>query len=98
MDADDKLRRYIIMSLICDLNLDIAECNHHFGIDFSSQFAEELSRLAELERDGLLEINSEELRIAEHGRPFLRNICMPFDAYLGQHGGDQSPPRFSATL
>ena len=35
--------------------------------------------LAELERDGLIEKSSQELRITENGRPFLRNVCMLFD-------------------
>jgi oxygen-independent coproporphyrinogen-3 oxidase len=49
-------------------------------------------------RDGLLEISAQELVISQRGRPFLRNICMPFDAYLNAHGGDEPAPSFSATI
>jgi oxygen-independent coproporphyrinogen-3 oxidase len=49
-------------------------------------------------QDGLLEINDKEISVSRRGRPFLRNICMPFDAYLNAHGGDEPPPRFSATV
>jgi oxygen-independent coproporphyrinogen-3 oxidase len=96
--TEDKLRRYIIMSLISDLRLDIVDCNRQFGIDFSTRFREELAALDAMADDGLLEINEQELAISPRGRPFLRNICMPFDAYLKAHGGDQPPPRFSATI
>jgi oxygen-independent coproporphyrinogen-3 oxidase len=92
------LRRYIIMSLICDLRLDIGDCNRQFGIDFTTRFQRELDALDPMARDGLLEISAHELVISHRGRPFLRNICMPFDAYLNAHGGDQPAPSFSATI
>jgi oxygen-independent coproporphyrinogen-3 oxidase len=43
-------------------------------------------------------LSVDQIRVTQRGRPFLRNICMPFDAYLDVHPGDQPPPRFSATL
>ena len=90
---EDKLRRHIIMSLISDLRLDIADCNRQFGIDFTARFPEEVKALNVMARDGLLEINDRELAITHRGRPFLRNICMPFDAYLKTHRGDQPHDR-----
>lgn len=95
---DDDIRRHIIMSLISDLKLDTAECNRQFDIDFNSDFSGELDTLSGMEQDGLLEITGSQIRVTSAGRPFLRNICMPFDAYLGAHSGDRPPPRFSATL
>ena len=98
VDREDKLRRHVIMSLISDLKLDIGDCNHQFGIDFDQRFARELTSLAPLQEDGLVQIGPEEIRITRAGRPFLRNICMPFDAYLQSQADDGSTPRFSATL
>lgn len=97
-NTDDRLRRYIIMSLICDLRLDVADCNRQFGIDFNQQFAAELQQLREMEADGLLDISPDEIVIHRRGRPFLRNVCMPFDAYLQQTATDQPAVRYSATL
>ncbi len=96
--SDDDLRRHIIMSLISDLKLDITECNKQFNVDFISDFADELSTLGAMEADGLLEIDNDQIRVSKRGRPFLRNICMPFDAYLNTHEGDRPPPNFSATV
>jgi oxygen-independent coproporphyrinogen III oxidase len=96
--SQDKLRRHIIMSLISDLKLDISDCNWQFGIDLLHDFAGELASLQPMVEDGLVEINPQEIIVTRRGRPFLRNICMPFDAYLNAHAGDQPPPRFSATL
>jgi oxygen-independent coproporphyrinogen-3 oxidase len=98
ISPDDKLRRHIIMSLISELKLDIADCNRQFDIDFHRDFAPQLERLREMAQDGLLEIEDETILVTLAGRPFLRNICMPFDAYLGNTGGDRPPPRFSATI
>jgi oxygen-independent coproporphyrinogen-3 oxidase len=86
------------MSLISELKLDIGECNRQFGIDFTRTFAPELEGLRGMEQDGLLSINDREIHVSHRGRPFLRNICMPFDAYLNDHQGDQPPPQFSATV
>ncbi len=98
LGPDDRLRRYIIMGLICDMRLDMNDCNRQFGIDFRQRFGRELESLEGMARDGLLELGADEIVVTRRGRPFLRNICMPFDAYLGAHRGDQPPPRFSATI
>jgi oxygen-independent coproporphyrinogen-3 oxidase len=41
-----------------------------------------LIKLKELENDGLLEIHARKLIVTEKGRPFVRNICLPFDMRL----------------
>jgi oxygen-independent coproporphyrinogen-3 oxidase len=40
------------------------------------------AKLSEFEKDGLLTVSGNQCRIFEAGRPFLRNICMAFDARL----------------
>lgn len=98
LSDEDKLRRHIIMSLISQLRLDIDNCNRQFGIDFPNRFETELAALDPLARDGLLDITQSEITVTQRGRPFLRNICMPFDAYLKARGDDRTAPRFSATI
>jgi oxygen-independent coproporphyrinogen-3 oxidase len=39
-------------------------------------------RIQELQQDGLLELHGHNIQITEKGRPFLRNVCMAFDARL----------------
>ena len=94
LTREDQIRRHVIMSLICEMSLDTAECSSLFGIDFNEHFSAELTALEALAADGLLTLSDTEIKVQERGRPFLRNICMPFDAYLtGQH-----TQRFSATV
>ncbi|MEH6586480.1 MAG: oxygen-independent coproporphyrinogen III oxidase [Halioglobus sp.] len=98
VNDDDKLRRHIIMSLISELKLDIGDCNRQFSIDFSRMFQPQLEQLAPMVTDGLLAISDNNITITKRGRPFLRNICMLFDAYLNAHQGDEPAPKFSATV
>ena len=98
INPQDKLRRFIIMSLICDLALDITECNRRFDIDFNSEFQHQIDTLRDMESDELLLISRDRIEIQAGGRPFLRNICMVFDAYLGADPTDIRSARFSATI
>lgn len=54
------------------------------------------ARLAELARDGLVELTPASCRITEPGRAFLRNVCMAFDARLVRQA--PSTPIFSKTI
>jgi oxygen-independent coproporphyrinogen-3 oxidase len=98
VNREDKLRRHIIMRLICDLRLDIGDCNRRFGVEFAERFDEELGALRAMERDGLLQLDAEEIRITASGRPFLRNVCMVFDAYLKTPGDDRQSSVYSTTI
>lgn len=95
---EDKLRRFIIMSLICELKLDIAECNRRFAIEFGTKFDTQIHALRAMEVDGLLQLSADEIQVMERGRPFLRNICMLFDEYLDAGPGASRSPNYSATI
>jgi len=77
-DADDRLRRAVIMRLICAFELTYAD----FGVDFAATFAAELARLAQMAADGLLTLDAAGIRVTEKGRLLIRNICMVFDRHL----------------
>jgi oxygen-independent coproporphyrinogen-3 oxidase len=99
MNSEDKLRRHVIMELICNLYLDVADCNLLHDIDFNSHFSSELEILKSMAADELLELETGSIRITERGRPFLRNICMVFDQYLSPtFSAAANAPRYSATV
>ncbi len=81
LSLDDRLRRYIIMRLMCDLTLEIGDVERHFGIDFWTRFTRELRELKMLENDELVEIGTRSIRITPRGRLLIRNVAMVFDAY-----------------
>lgn len=88
---EDRLRRAVIMQLMCNLSLDFTAFSaggplEAAGIpapaDFCSAFAAELALLEPMAHDGLLSLSAEGIRINELGRVFIRNIAMVFDAHL----------------
>lgn len=84
LKGEDILRRYIIMELMCNMNVRFVDVLEKFGVDFTQKFSNELKRLNEFVLDGLVKINSTGVVIKESGVYFLRNIASVFDGYLGK--------------
>jgi len=95
LSADDELRRFVIQSLLCHGVVVKAEAESRYGIDFDEKFAGALEALEPCAADGLVELLPDEIRATSIGRVFLRNLAMPFDAYLGN---DSEKKVFSKTL
>jgi len=76
LTAEDRLRRSLIETVMCDLALDLARIP-----DPVWQEAE--PRLEPLLRDGLARIEDGTLRVTETGRRFVRHVAACFDARLG---------------
>ncbi|MFN0117303.1 MAG: oxygen-independent coproporphyrinogen III oxidase [Elusimicrobiota bacterium] len=86
LSKDDKLRSRVIQSLLCHAHVSKAEIERDFQIKFDEYFSNSLIALEPLVKDGLLNITKEEIQPTNVGRVFLRNIAMPFDAYLPKEG------------
>ncbi|MDF1524547.1 MAG: oxygen-independent coproporphyrinogen III oxidase, partial [Trueperaceae bacterium] len=95
---DDELRRDVIQQLMCNFHLDVRALERRHGVDFATTFA---SALAELDAGpvahGFVRRTPEAIDVTETGRLFVRNVCMPFDAYLERHQGAPKPT-FSRTV
>jgi oxygen-independent coproporphyrinogen-3 oxidase len=97
LDADDHLRAKVIERLLCHCVLVKTEIEQEFGIEFDTYFADAIEQLAGPEADGLVRLSADRIDVTPLGRLFLRNLAMPFDAYLTK----QEPgarPVFSKTL
>ncbi|MCG3203634.1 MAG: Oxygen-independent coproporphyrinogen III oxidase [Elusimicrobia bacterium] len=86
LNADDKLRSRVIQNLMCHAVVMKPEIEREFGINFDEYFKEALEGLKQLEQDGLVQLSKHEIRPTDIGRVFLRNLAMPFDAYLPKPG------------
>ncbi len=93
LDDDDRIRRRWIMALMCHGRLEFDGMSEKLGIDVVDYFEEGLARLEPMERDGLVELDAQGLTVTDRGRLLLRNICMPFDAYI-----DDGEGRYSRTV
>jgi oxygen-independent coproporphyrinogen-3 oxidase len=80
---------------MCNFWLDIPALEARFGIDFGRDFAPEIERLHEPEKEGFVRIAPGHIEVLPLGRVFIRNICMIFDQYLDKGGGK---PVFSRTI
>jgi oxygen-independent coproporphyrinogen-3 oxidase len=95
LSADDALRRTVIENLLCHGVVVKREIEARFGIVFDETFASALEQLKPCAADGLVELSRDEVRATSLGRVFLRNLAMPFDAYLD---ATADKPVFSRTL
>lgn len=82
LNMDDLLRRDVISKLMCHYYVNYSEINATHGIEFCEYFQVEIMSLAKMERDGLVAIGADEIRVTSRGRLLIRNICMIFDKYL----------------
>jgi oxygen-independent coproporphyrinogen-3 oxidase len=91
LSEDDMLRHRVIMkNILCDLAINKTDLEREFDMVFDEYFAEERSRLRELNDDGLIDgVDTRAITVTPLGRPFIRNICHVFDKYYNR------PPRAS---
>lgn len=85
--AEDRLRRDVIMALLCDFRIDKAAIEAAHGIEFDRHFAAELSALEGAADDGLVNVEREAVEVTPLGRLLVRNLAMVFDEYLGRESG-----------
>ncbi|MBF0491438.1 MAG: oxygen-independent coproporphyrinogen III oxidase [Deltaproteobacteria bacterium] len=96
MNRDDHIRKKVIMTLMCDFELDEKEIEKEFNISFENYFAESLPKLAEFINDGFVIRKDKKIFVEGMGRLLIRNIVMVFDAYLGEMMKEK--PVFSRTV
>ena len=96
LNNDDMLRKHIIEQLMCNFKLDYKTIEKQFDIDFITYFKNELNALETMQKDQLLQLNSNGMKINSLGRLLIRNICMIFDAYLQK--AQENGQRFSKVI
>jgi oxygen-independent coproporphyrinogen-3 oxidase len=77
LNTEDLTIRQHILNLMCQLETTWTPKEAQLG-----NFGGLAAHLEEIEKDGLIEMTNQGLSIKPEGRPFIRNICMAFDARL----------------
>ncbi len=98
LDADDKLRRRVIMDLLCNAQVEKTQIEEAFSINFNTHFASALERLTPLIERELLTNEKTSIKATALGRYFLRNIALLFDNYLDGEKGTGEKATFSRTV
>jgi len=96
LSEDDMIRQYVIMELMSNFKLDIKRFEKLYNINFKEYFADALEGLKPFVDDGLITISDEKIECSETGTLLIRNIAMPFDAYMKKHAS--SDKTFSKTV
>ena len=100
LSAEDRLRRDVIVGLMCNGVLKKAAIEARHGIVFDEVFSAELVALKPLEDDGLVRLERDALRLTALGQLFMRNVALPFDRYFAarKSRGEDSRSTFSKTV
>ncbi|MCT7619063.1 oxygen-independent coproporphyrinogen III oxidase [Aliarcobacter butzleri] len=96
LSDDDMLRQFVIMELMSNFSLNIKRVEEEFKINFKEYFNDAIKALKEFEDAQLLKITDNKIEVSQTGSMLIRNICMPFDAYLNKIPEEKR--RFSKTI
>jgi oxygen-independent coproporphyrinogen-3 oxidase len=81
LNTDDLLRRELIQSLMCHFIVSKHNLEITYPINFDDYFSKELNILNEMEKNGLVELESDWISVTTKGRFLIRNIAMVFDIH-----------------
>ena len=96
LNEDDLIRQYVIMELMSNFKLDIKRFEKLFNIEFKTYFADAIEALKPFAEEELLTMDENHIECSETGTLLIRNIAMPFDAYMKKHAA--SKKTFSKTV
>lgn len=77
LSKEDLIIRKHILNIMCKFNTSWEKEEEQCQAVYDA-----VMRLAEIERDKLITLSPYHLKVKKTGRPFIRNICMAFDAKL----------------
>lgn len=86
LSVDDRLRADLIQRLMCVGVLDIGAFEARYLLNFATYFQDAMTRLQQLEADGLVICTPAQISVTARGRFLLRNIALCFDAYADNIG------------
>ena len=96
LSDDDFIRKSVIMELMANFSIDIKRVESEHNIDFFDYFSDGVEELQSFIDEGLVTLDKEHLRVSQTGTLLIRNIAMPFDAYMKKYFG--SKKSFSKTV
>lgn len=95
LDKDDIIRRDVISSLMCNMQVNKQQISETHQIDFDQYFSQQITSLEVFFNDHLMTNTRNRLTVAPKARLLVRNICMSFDKYMEKHLNKQ---RFSQVM
>lgn len=95
LTKDDRIRKDVIMTLMCNFMLDIEDVEQRLNISFKEYFAYGLKKIEPMVEDGLVIVSDKTIEVSAVGKMLIRNIAMCFDGFLERK---EDKNRYSKTL
>ena len=95
LTRDDLVRRAVIMAIMCQGRVDFESIELAYLVDFRQYFASEMRLLEPLVESGLVQMESDGIRVTPLGWYFVRAVAMVFDRHLQ---ADKTVERFSRII
>lgn len=95
LTRDDLVRRAVIMAIMCQGRVDFESIELAYLLDFRQYFEAELRLLEPLVESGLVQMESDGIRVTPLGWYFVRAVAMVFDRHLQ---ADRAVERFSRII
>ena len=89
LTAEDRLRRDLIVRLMCDLSVDVGAVAQAHGLD-AGTFDADLAAMDDLVADGVAVVEGRRVGVPESARPLMRIVAARFDTYLSTGAGRHS--------
>ena len=86
LTRDDLARRSIIMALMCQGRVEMADIEEAYLLNFASYFSRELIQLKAFVAPGLVKLDAYSIEVTSHGWYVVRAIAMVFDKYVQTDG------------
>ncbi|WP_206167396.1 oxygen-independent coproporphyrinogen III oxidase [Chlamydia muridarum] len=96
LSQDDKIRKWVIHTLMCSFSLSKLEFEQLFHERFDLYFADSYDRLCGMESAGLIRQDSSSLQVTPLGELFVRVIATAFDYYFLKNVAEK--PIFSKSI
>jgi oxygen-independent coproporphyrinogen-3 oxidase len=81
LSEDDKIRQHATQQIRSFFELDYKDFNKNFNINFIDYFKKEINALKEFERDKLITIDMDRIKLTIIGQDFVQRIMNVFDKY-----------------
>ncbi len=91
LNEEDLIMRKHILNIMCRFETSWAQKEQQCEAIYDA-----INRLSELEKDNLIELKPFQLKVKKAARPFVRNVCMAFDAKLWRNTPESQI--FSSTI
>jgi oxygen-independent coproporphyrinogen III oxidase len=95
LSSDDLIRRTVIMSIMCQGEVQFESIELAYMIDFKQYFSAELKALEPLRNAGMVKFDESGIEVTQIGWFFVRAIAMAFDKHLQV---DRNRARFSKII